>query len=192
MHAAWMLFIITALVTIALAGSNELTKGRIADQIKIDADNARMEVFPEAVSFEELSEGFITDGTPGIKSAYKALDGGGKTIGLVVVSSSKGYGGMIEVMTGITPDGMLKGIKVLSDDETPGLGKKAGQPFFLGQFLSRTAGFHFSLKDTDPDVNSIDAVTGATISSNALVDAANRALAFTADAVPILQSEGGD
>lgn len=175
---AWILFIICVLVTLALAGANELTKGTIAKQEKIDADNARREVFAAAVSFEDITTKFQADESLKISSVYTALDSQNQVIGLVILSASRGYAGDVSVMSGITLDLSVCGIKVMSDDETPGLGKKIETSSFAKQFISRTAGLLFSVKTSDSNVNHVDAVTGATISSNAMSSAANNALAF--------------
>ncbi len=189
--AALILFLIATLVTFALAGANELTKGTIAAQAKIDQDNARIEVFPGAVSFEDLSADFITAQTPEIYSLYKVLDGDGKMAGLVVVSAAKGYSGEVEIMTGITLDGKLSGIKVISDNETPGLGKKVRDKPFTDRFINKKPGLLFSLKKEDAGTNLVDAVTGATISSTAMVNAANAALRLSAIVYAQLPQGGG-
>lgn len=185
--AALLLFIIATIVTLALAGANELTKDAIAAQEMIDRANAQMEVFPEAVSFEDLSSEFITSGNSEILSVYKAIDGDKNLIGLVIVSVSKGYGGTLSVMSGISLDSTVLGIKVLSDDETPGLGKKVAQIPFYGQFAGKAPGLRFSLKQGEANRNVIDAVTGATISSTAVVNAVNSALDFADKVFPELQ-----
>ena len=185
--AALLLFIIATIVTLALAGANELTKDAIASQELIDRANAQMEVFPEAVSFEDLSAEFVTGGNAEILSVYKALDGDSNLLGLVIVSVSKGYGGMLSIMSGISLDRTVLGINVLSDDETPGLGKKVAQAPFYGQFSGKTPGLRFSLQQGETDSNTIDAVTGATISSTAVVNAVNSALDFADTVYPELQ-----
>lgn len=190
--AALILFVIATVVTFALAGANELTKDTIAAQAKIDQDNARIEVFPGAVSFEDISTDFITAETPKIKSVFKALDTTNRMAGLIVVSVSRGYAGDVEIMTGITLDMKLYGIKVLSENETPGLGKKVRDAPFTSRFINKEPDLLFSLKKTDPNTNHIDAVTGATISSTAMVDASNNALSFAAIVYAKLQSGGGN
>lgn len=184
--AALILFLIATLVTLALAGANELTKDQIAAQKAVDLANAQNEVFSDAVSFEDLSKEYVTANTPGIESVYRALDGKNRLLGLVVVSFAKGYGGNVRVMSAISLDRSILGIAVLSDDETPGLGKKVREAFFKEQFIGRKPGLLFSLKD-EADANAIDAVTGATISSSAVTGAVNGALRFAGDVYAGLQ-----
>ena len=189
--AALILFLIATFVTFALAGANELTKGTIAAQAKIDQDNARIEVFPGAISFEDLSTEFITAQTPEIHSLFKVLDGDGKMSGLVAVSAARGYSGDVEIMAGISLDGKLTGIKVISDNETPGLGKKVRDKPFTNRFINKKPGLLFSLKKEDSNANLVDSVTGATISSTAMVNAANAALRISAIAYARLPQGGG-
>lgn len=188
--ATLILFIIVSVVTLALAGANELTKDQIIAQAKIDQDNARIEVFPGAVSFEDLSADFVTKETPKIKSVFKVLDGGNKIIGIIIISASRGYAGDVQIMSGISLDKKLYGIKVLADNETPGLGKKVKETAFTSRFINKKPGLLFSLNKIDKDVNYIDAVTGATISSRAMVDASNAALSFATTVYSKLKSGG--
>lgn len=190
--AAIILFIIATVVTLALAGANELTKDTIVAQAKIDQDNARLEVFPEAVSFEDLTSDFVTSETPKIKSVYKVLDASKKVIGLIVISASRGYAGDVEIMSGISLDNKVTGLKVLSDNETPGLGKKVRDKSFIDRFVNKIPGLLFSLKKIDKDVNHVDAITGATISSTAVVNASNDALDFATVIYSKLQPGGGN
>lgn len=190
--AAIILFIIATIVTLALAGANELTKDTIVAQAKIDQDNARLEVFPGAVSFDDLTSVFVTSETPKIKSVYKVLDASQKTIGLIIISASRGYAGDVEIMSGISLDKKITGTKVLADNETPGLGKKVREKSFINRFINRDAGLLFSLKKIDKNVNYVDAITGATISSTAMVNATNEALNFATIIYSKLQSGGGN
>lgn len=189
--AAVILFIIALFVTAALASANELTKDTIAAQAKIDQDNARLAVFPSAASFEEVSPDYITADTPKIKTAYKAMDPSGKILGLVILSSSRGYAGDVSIMSGISLEKKVLGIQVIAENETPGLGKKVAEKSFISRFLSKTPGLLFSVKKIDKDINYVDAITGATISSKAMVDATNSALDFATLFYSKLQLKGG-
>ena len=189
--AALILFIIAVVVTAALAGANELTKDIIIKQAKIDQDNARLEVFPTAISFADISTDYLTSKSPKITSVFTALDKDSNVIGLIIISSAKGYSGDIAIMSGISLEKKVEGIKVLSDNETPGLGKKVAEPSFTGKFLNKTPGLLFSLKDANGDVNKIDAITGVTISSTAMVNALNLAIDFSSTVYKTLDLKGG-
>ncbi|MHB1483579.1 MAG: RnfABCDGE type electron transport complex subunit G [Saccharofermentanales bacterium] len=190
--AALILFVIALVVTAALASANEVTKDIIIKQAKIDQDNARLEVFPSAVSFADISGEYISDATPKITSVFTALDGNSDVIGLVVISAAKGYSGDVTIMSGISLDRKVSGIKVISDNETPGLGKKIADEPFTRRFLNKKSGLLFSLKETGEDVNKIDAITGVTISSTAMVNALNLAIEFSSDVYKTLDLKGGN
>ena len=76
-----------------------------------------------------------------------------------------GYGGPVEIVVGITPDGTVGGVRIVSQSETPGLGTEVTREAFTGQFEGRSDLESLKVKQ---DGGSIDAVTGATISSRAV------------------------
>ncbi|MFH1428626.1 MAG: FMN-binding protein [Candidatus Margulisiibacteriota bacterium] len=90
----------------------------------------------------------------------------------------KGYGGDINMLVGVSDEGAVTGVKVLSMLETPGLGalasnpeKLKGRPFsFLGQFIGSTIASKLRAKED------IVAITGATITSQAIADGVSLAL----------------
>ena len=131
--AAMLLFIIVTAVTLALAGANELTKDTIAAQEKIDRANAQIEVFPEAVSFEDLTAEFITsDETPEVKSlSTKRLTWRQNTPDRACdrIDFQRDTAEISRSCPASLSTARSSEIKVLSDDETPGLGKKVNDRF---------------------------------------------------------------
>lgn len=86
--------------------------------------------------------------------------------------SNNGFGGKIELMVGYFVDGTINKYKVIDYKETPGLGTKVSEPKFSNQFNGINPGKHvFKVKQDGGD---IDAVTAATISSRAVIDAIQR------------------
>lgn len=90
--------------------------------------------------------------------------------GTAVAVSPRGYSGPIEMMVGIDPQGKVKGLKILNQRETPGLGANIVKPGFLNQFIGK------SQKDPLEPKSDIDAITGATISSRAVCQGVKEAL----------------
>lgn len=183
---AAILFVITLIVGAVLGYVYELTKGPIAEQEKKAKEAAWQEVFVDAASFEtmETSEEEMTAKISAeypdasINEVVKALDGSGELIGYVVtVTSHAGYGGNIQYSMGIKNDGTVNGISILSISETPGLGMRAEEvlkPQFAGKQVD-----HFSVSKTGATSDEeIDAISGATITSNAVVGAANAGLYY--------------
>lgn len=107
---------------------------------------------------------------------YPALKDGQPVAYAIEAVTSKGFGGSIKLMVGITTDGTIHGISVLSHSETPGLGAKIDDPEGIRvQFCGKnpeTDGFKMVVKKDGGDV---DAITASTISSRAFCDAVTNA-----------------
>jgi electron transport complex protein RnfG len=84
-------------------------------------------------------------------------------------SSRKGYGGEIKLMVGVTAEGMVKEVRILSQQETPGLGTKVAETPFRGQLANKPV--EGTVWKVRKDGGAFDAVTGATISSRAVLEA---------------------
>lgn len=89
--------------------------------------------------------------------------------------TNSGYGGKIEVMTGFNADGSIKTFKIISSNETPGLGSKTDD----SKFKEQLNGFNPAkqILKVKQDGGDVDAVTAATISSRAVLRAIERAFA---------------
>ena len=168
------LFVICLCVTALLAVTNAVTKDAIAYQQELSAAESRQAVCPDAVDFEKVE--YDVKGV----ECYKALDESGNLIGYAISSASRGYGGDVKVMTGINAeDGSVIAINVYDNSgETPGLGVNTSGEKFTSQFAGLSSGTGVTVdKDAgkNPDSVAVDSVTGATISSRAVVDAVNQA-----------------
>lgn len=168
------LFVICLCVTALLAVTNAVTKDAIAYQQELSAAESRQAVCPDAVDFEKVE--YDVQGV----ECYKALDESGNLIGYAISSASRGYGGDVKVMTGInSEDGSVIAINVYDNSgETPGLGVNTSGEKFTSQFAGLSSGTGVTVdKDAgkNPDSVAVDSVTGATISSRAVVDAVNQA-----------------
>lgn len=163
------LFLICLVVAFLLAGTNELTKGPIAESQAKKADEAKLQVCPEAVSFDGQEETDVP------VEFYRGFDESGNLVGYAIPSSHKGYGGEVEIMVGITTEGEITGVNILSINETPGLGMNATKESFRNQFKGEIPEGGFTAKG-DPSKQQIDALTGATITSEAVSQAVNKAL----------------
>lgn len=175
-----VLLVICILVSAALAGTNLLTRDRIAEAAAQKAEESRMVVLPGAETFEEK------DGH------YAGLDGSGNAVGYVFETEGKGYGGTVKVMTGINTDGNITGVVILSHSETPGLGANAEKESFREQYkqpVANLAGGISVVKFQTPKEGEIQAMTGATITSTAVTNAVNAAIEQYQNAY---QSEGGN
>ncbi len=115
------------------------------------------------------TSGGTTDGTSGssvvvnVITIYRGMDDAGKTTGIAFAVDGNGFGGPIRLMVGLDPaTRRLNRVKVLDHLETPGLGARITEQTFLGQFESK------SLDDAFTAKGDVDAITGATVSSQAV------------------------
>jgi Na+-translocating ferredoxin:NAD+ oxidoreductase subunit G len=93
--------------------------------------------------------------------------------GVALKSQVKSYGGKLLAIVGISSSGEVTGVKVLTHSDTPGLGTQPMKEDYLKQYIGLTEAKADHIND-DP---AVDAVTGATISSNAIYHAVSQALA---------------
>lgn len=167
------LFLICVIVTGLLAGTNAITKDQIAIQQAETERASRAMVLSAAADFEE---GTIT-GDDGEFTYYTGVDSSGNTVGYVFTTEAKGYGGTVQVMTGIDVEGKVSGVVILSHDETPGLGANAEKEDFRNRYVGQSvSGGPLSVvKSGEAGEGQILAITGATVTSNAVTSAVNQA-----------------
>lgn len=104
--------------------------------------------------------------------------GGGAVLGYNFTVAPKGYAGLIELVVGISMDGTIQGIQILKHAETPGLGAKAAEPVFSGQFKGKKVEKLEVVKVPPSDPGQIQAISGATITSVAVASGVNEALSY--------------
>lgn len=162
---AFILFLICLVAAAALAGTNVATKTAIETAQLAAAEESRKVVFPEADSFEKT------------ETHYLALKGT-ELIGYVFETESKGYGGTLKVMTGIDTEGSITGVAILSHGETPGLGANATKESFTDQYRQSIPENGLSVTKGTAGDGEIAAITGATITTDAVTDAVNAAVSL--------------
>ena len=170
-----ILFLICVIMTFALAGTNYVTKDKIAE-LEIKNQKAAMAVVIEADDYTDNELKYTDENGAEVTVAYNtAVTESGETLGYIFTTSKKGYGGEIKVMTGIDVDGKITAVKILSAaDETPGLGANVTKSNFYSQFKGISKGFEL-VKNSKTADNQVVAVTGATISSTAVKNAVGEA-----------------
>lgn len=147
-----VLVLICAIMSGLLAATNNVTAPIIEEAERKANEEARLEVLPDADSFEKVE----ADGLPdAVKEVYRAANGAGYTFSL----TTQGYGGKntLKMAVGIDAEGKITGVKVLSHSETAGLGSKiTSDESFYGQFPGLDAA----------GAAGADTISGATFSSN--------------------------
>jgi electron transport complex protein RnfG len=106
---------------------------------------------------------------------FDAYDAEENLVGYVVRGSGQGYGDVVIALVGVNKDASeITGVYVLSQKETPGLGSKIEDPAWNGQFDGKATEPPLTIVKKTPDKpNEIEAISGATISSNALTNIVN-------------------
>lgn len=185
---AGILFLITLISGLLLGLVYQVTKDPIAIQEENARQAARSEVFQDAYYFED-SEGFteeaaqavLNDGgfaQQSINEYAAAMDKDGSILGYVItVTTHEGYGGDIKFTIGVREDGTLNGMSILSISETPGLGMKA-EEVLKPQFEGKKADSYAYTKDGASAADEIDAITSATITTNAVTNGVNAGLYY--------------
>ena len=183
---ALILFAITLVAGLLLGFVYDVTKEPIAQQKAKAKAEACKNVFAEADSFEAVvsEDGptayFVADlnSNVDIDEVMQALDSSGQLLGYVItVTDHEGYGGDIQFSMGVTLDGTLNGISLLSISETAGLGMKAGD-VLVPQFANKKVESFTYTKSGSTSDSEIDAISGATITTNAVVNGVNGGLLF--------------
>ena len=168
---ALSLFIICIVVTALLGLTNAVTAPKIEELAVETQEAAKKEVLADAASFGEAEQTQLSGTT---YTYYKGLAADGSVMGYVVETVSKGYGGDISLMVGVGVDGTVHGVSILSINETAGLGMNAENPEFLEQFLGKSG--TIGVQKNGSSDTEIQALTGATITSEAMADGVNQAL----------------
>mgnify|MGYP002644600697 FL=1 len=168
---ALSLFIICIVVTALLGLTNAVTAPKIEELAVETQEAAKKEVLADAASFGDAEQAQLNGTT---YTYYKGLAADSSVMGYVVETVSKGYGGDISLMVGVGVDGTVQGVSILSINETAGLGMNAENPEFLEQFLGKSG--TIGVQKNGSSDTEIQALTGATITSEAMADGVNQAL----------------
>ncbi|MDR3255124.1 MAG: RnfABCDGE type electron transport complex subunit G [Synergistaceae bacterium] len=173
-----VLFAVAAITGLILGVVNEITIEPIRRTQERLRNEALAAALPEAETFETVE--LKSDAAPIVKDVQEGKSGG-FVVGYCVTAAPTGYAGPVEVVVGITSSGGVRGIRILSQSETPGLGAKAPLPKFSGQYDNKDVENLVVVKTPPSAANEIQAISGATITSNAVTLGVNTALAYWRD-----------
>jgi electron transport complex protein RnfG len=161
---AFTLFAISAAVALVLGAGNALT-ATVIEENRIAARNEALSAVFDADEF------LPTDDTEKLYIAQKE----GAVIGYAVQVAPTGYGGPIEMIVGVNPDLTISNVSLIKMSETPGYGQKMQtEDWFLGQFAGKSLPLEY-------DGEQLDAISGATITSDAVINGMRGALDRVAD-----------
>ena len=166
------LTLVVLLSVVALTLVDGVTAERIAANRREAIKQMLAALFPEMADF-------VYEEETGLYSLYderavsvdeetgeSPVDQSFPAVGYAFMTNGKGYGGKIGILVGMEIDRALRGIRIISHQETPGLGAKIINVNFLGQF----AGLVPDQLVLARDGGAVDAITGATISSRAVAE----------------------
>lgn len=196
--------ILTAITLVAgclLGLVYEVTKAPIAKAKEADKQAAYQKVLSDADSFETYEEldvqsaasllqdeGYNAD----ITEVAQALGTDGRVMGYVIsVTSHEAYAGDLSLSVGILNDGTVKGVEMLSIGETAGLGMKADENEFKDQFKDKNVEKFTYTKNGEKGDDKIDAISGATITTNAVTNAVDSALVYFQNNFGMQSESGG-
>lgn len=181
-----ILLVITIVAGLVLGLVYQITKDPIAEQEAKKKKEACQEVFQDAASFETMEVKAVNAGEwaqagfaqESVDEVMGAVDTSGNLLGYVImVTTAEGYGGDIQFSIGIRMDGTINGISILSISETAGLGMRAEEvlkPQFSGKQVEQ---FEYT-KSGAVSETQVDAISGATITTNAVTNGVNAGLYY--------------
>lgn len=187
-HDALILTAFTVVLGFLLGLVYGITKEPIAAAEEAKQQAAYKQVFADADSFEAY-EGFDADKAASvmedngysdeIEDVQTAMDKSGNTIGYVITVTAKdGSQANITFSVGIQNDGTVNGYSITSISETPGLGDKAKNEEFYGQFENKQVDSFNVVKQAPSADNEIEAISGATITSKAMTNGVNACITY--------------
>ncbi len=184
-----ILFVISAVAACALALTNEVTAGTI-EQMNVEKNTvARQEVLPDATEFEQVPAEDVEKLAVeiGMEKPEELLEvftgtNGGQVVGYTVKTGpTSGFSGEVQVLTGISTEGVISGITIIKHNETPGLGALAAvdspdtDDDWNDQFDGKSAKEELIVVkgSAKEGSNEIQAITGSTITSKAVTSGVN-------------------
>ena len=135
------------------------------------------ELFADADEFTPIDEGLLESIIAEnifVREIFEAK-AGSEVIGYIFKTISGGYGGELPVMTGISLDGTITGIRVGANSETPGLGTKIEEPDFQDSFVGKATEEELVAVPSPAAENEVQLISGATVSTDGVLYGVNGA-----------------
>lgn len=166
-----ILFAVTAITGAILGVVHDITLAPIKKTQEAQKAAALAEALPSADAFEQVEVAGGADAM--IRDVQRATNG----TGWCITVAPRGYGGLIEVVVGVKDSGGVSGIRILSHSETPGLGARAPE-WLPPQFEGKDSSYFEVVKVEPARAAEIQAISGATVTSQGVVDGVNAALEY--------------
>lgn len=174
-----ILLLITSIAAAMLAFVNGKTAPLIEKNTKEKQAQSLMAVASDAVEMQEAEITDVMEETASkysaeLNSIYKSVNSIGELAGYCAVVTVNGYDSGLQMAVGVDYDGKVSGVEIIASNETPGLGQNASKPEFKEQFKGKQP--EIEVVKSDASDNQINALSGATITSNAVVRGVNTVL----------------
>lgn len=167
-----ILLLFTAVSATILGVTNELTEPIIEARLHEENVAAIAALLPDADEFKLVEDEKVIERNLVVEVYEGSV--AGEVVGYTVKTNPNGYGGRVEVLVGISKDGKIVGVKIGTQTETPGLGTKITNPEYLNQYMNKGTEQEFiTTKGGETGDEYINAITGATVSSEAVTDGVN-------------------
>ena len=189
-----VLTLITVVAAILLGFVYDITRDPIAQAEAEEKAEAYKSVYPEAVGIREMADDTeLADAVANASSilaeaGYTAVvvdeacivvDGSSNVIGYIVtVTDKNAYDGSLQLTFGYTKEGVVTSMEFLSIHETSGLGLEADKPEFKEKFANKKVDAFVVTKSGAAADNEIDALSGATVTTDAVVEGINGGIVF--------------
>lgn len=166
-----VLTVISVIAALLLGVTYSVTKGKILAQDLNAEKEALCTVLPAAVNFSDKITGTEIE-------YYKGTDKDGNAAGYAFVGEGKGYSSILRIMIGVDTACNVRGIKIISQNETPGLGTRVNEVKTNETLWSKISGKKIET-ETEPwfqaqfrtkKLEDVDIITGASVTSNAVKD----------------------
>ena len=174
---SWLVMVAALVFGLLVAFVNGKLEGRIAENARLKLERAMQGLLTEAAEFDRSD----SENSGGQEMVYfVGKDGQGQIVGYAIKATGGGFADKITLLVAVDENlGEIEGIAVLATNETPGFGDKMKDIWFKGQFIDAPAAEKLIITKTgDPAVidDEIVAITGATITSEAVVKIVNQAV----------------
>ncbi len=173
------LFVITAISAVLLGVTNLATEEPIRQQRLNAADEARQAALPRAQDFSEIE--IIGESAEDETAKITEIDVGvvgNEPIGYTFKIIAGGFGGEMEIIVGINIDGEVENVQIGEHQETPGLGAKIKEESYRDQYHGKATESPIGVSKSAPEEQEIQAITGATITSEAVTHGVNLAARY--------------
>ncbi|MCL1998457.1 MAG: FMN-binding protein [Turicibacter sp.] len=166
------LLLLIAVTTLLLGFVYDITREPIRIQQELRQQAIIAELIHGTYEFDEI----FFENVPNVTSGIVGYNAAGDRLGFALAATAPGYAAAVDIMVGFNLDGVITGVSIVNHRETPGLGTAIATPAFLNQFAGRTEAMTVTRMPSGP--NEIAALTSATISTDAVINGINAALAY--------------